>query len=68
MYNKDKPNKFRIDFFILSDTETLHIVNVDIYQGKNAANIDVDESVKDFPTTQKAVLNAIIRAGLSNDP
>ena len=68
MYNKDKPNKFRVDFFILSDTEMLHIPYLDVYQGKNAANIDIDESVRAFPTTQKAVLNAVIRAGLSNDP
>ena len=55
-------------FFILSDCKTRHIAHLDVYQGKNASNIDIHESVGSFPTTQKAVLNAVIQSGIANDP
>ena len=32
-YNKDKPSKFRVDFFILSDARNYFIYNIEPYQG-----------------------------------
>ena len=41
-YNKDKPAKYRMDFFIPADSQnTLFIYHLDIHQGKNEANIDI---------------------------
>ena len=40
---------------------------MDVYQGKNKVNIDINHLVKDLPTTQKAVTNAILKAGINND-
>lgn len=40
-YNKDKPDKFRVDFFILCGSKTRIIHHMDVYQGKNAANIGI---------------------------
>eukprot|EP00797_Seminavis_robusta_P022319 Sro354_g124780.2 (640) ;mRNA; r:32565-34484 len=59
-YNKDKPNKFRVDFFILACSSTYAILHMDVYQGRNAKNISIDESIHDLPTTQKAVMNAVM--------
>ena len=67
-YNKDKPDKFRVDFFILADTKYYFIYHLDVYQGKNKANIDIDSTITHLPTTQKAVANAIIKSGIANDP
>ena len=69
-YNKDKPNKFRVDFFILSNNSDkwYFIIHIDVYQGKNAANIGVPEELKTMPTTQKAVVNAILTSKLENEP
>ena len=64
-YNKDKPQKFRVDMFIMADASSYHIYNVDVYQGKNASNIDIHPSIETLPTTQKAVLNAVISMGLA---
>jgi len=65
MYNKDKPDKFRVDFFVMADASSYHIYHLDVYQGKNASNIDVHESICGMPTTQKAVLNACISMNLN---
>ncbi|CAB9498182.1 unknown protein [Seminavis robusta] len=59
-YNKDKPNKFRVDFFILACSKTYAILHIDVYQGRNAKNIGIDESIQDLPTTQKAVMNSVM--------
>ena len=37
------------------------------YLGQNKANIDIDDSLKCLPTTQKAVANAIVQSGIAND-
>ena len=68
MYNKDKPDKFRVDFFLLADSIEYFIYHLDVYQGKNKSNIDIDNSLLHFPTTQKAVANAIVKSGIANDP
>ena len=67
-YNKDKPNKFRVDFFILCDSKKYFISHLDVYQGKNGTDIHEVEQVRGMASTQKAVANAIITANLSNDP
>jgi Transposase IS4 len=32
-YNKDKPDKYRVDFFILADSKHTNILHMDVYQG-----------------------------------
>ena len=34
---------------------------------KNKSNIDIDQSILNLPTTQKAVANTIIKSGIAND-
>jgi len=63
-YNKDKPDKYRVDFYILSDSKYYFIYHMDVYQGKNDHNAYVDKIAAELPTTQKAVVNAIIKTGL----
>jgi Transposase IS4 len=69
-YNKDKPNKYQVDFFILACSTTYIIHHIDVYQGKNTANIGIDVPCVNLPTTMKAVANAAIKSELrrgSND-
>ena len=68
MYNSQKPDKFRVDLFILACAASYVIFNVDVYQGRNKANVEIDASIVDLPTTQKAPMNACIQAGLLTDP
>jgi hypothetical protein len=65
-YNKDKPDKFRVDFFILAGSKSYIIYHIDVYQGRNAANIGIDEACINLPTTMKAVANAVIKSQLGN--
>ncbi len=46
-YNKDKPQKFRVDFFILCNNtpEQYFIVHCDVYQRKNDANINIPKEL-----------------------
>ena len=46
-YNKDKPQKFRVDFFILCNNtpEQYFIVRCDVYQGRNDANINIQKEI-----------------------
>ena len=69
-YNKDKPNKFRVDFFVLANNSPgkYFIVHLDVYQGKNAENINIPEAIQKMPTTQKAVVNSVIQSGIGLDP
>lgn len=41
--------------------------HLDVYQGQNKANIDIDRHLYHLPT-QKCVANAIIKSGIANDP
>ena len=70
MYNGNKPQKFRVDFFICSVTEPDRyiIMHMDIYQGKNASNVDIALEAQCLPTTMKAVINAVCQLELANDP
>jgi hypothetical protein len=65
-YNKDKPDKFRVDFFILAGSKTYLIYHIDVYQGKNSANIGIYPPAANLPTTMKAVVNAIVKSDLKN--
>ena len=67
-YNKDKPDKRRVDFFIMANAtkKKYFILHADIYQGKNAANTNNSSSIYNLPTTQKAV-NDVIKCNLSMD-
>eukprot|EP00957_Ditylum_brightwellii_P105220 8020583-Ditylum_brightwellii.AAC.1 len=67
-YNKDKPNKFCINFFALADSKHYFVAHIDVYQGINAGNIDVDEKAKYLPTTMKTIVNACIVFRKANDP
>jgi Transposase IS4 len=64
MYNSQKPDKFRVDLFILACSVSYVIFNVDVYQGKNASNVGIDPSIIDLPTTQKAPMNAVLKCQL----
>ena len=66
-YNKDKPDKYRVDFSILADAKYYFIYHLDVYQGKNKANIDIHKSIRKLPITQKAVTNAILKSGIAKD-
>jgi hypothetical protein len=44
------------------------IMHCDIYQGKNEKNIDIPREIQHLPTTQKAVVNAVIKSGIAIDP
>ena len=63
-YNKDKPAKFRVDFFILAGSTSYVIYHIDVYQGKNACNVGIEEQCWNLPTTMKAVVNAVMQSKL----
>ena len=50
-YNKDKPDKYRVDVFILADAKYDVIYHLDVYQGKNEANVDIDNLLHSLTTT-----------------
>ena len=66
-YNSNKPDKFRIDFFILSCATLYCIHHIDVYQGKNAPNVGIDDSIHGTKTTQKYVYNAIISCKINEN-
>ena len=59
MYNKDKPQKYRVDFFVLADASTYAILHLDVYQGKHTTDLFMHEKAKGLPITQAAVVNAV---------
>jgi Transposase IS4 len=65
-YNKDKPDKYRVDFFILAGAESRVIYHIDVYQGRNDFNVGIAPEFKNLPTTMKAVLNAVSKSGISS--
>ena len=66
-YNKDKPQKYRVDFFIMAASKGYYILHLDVYQGKNESNIGISSQLVDLPTTQKAVANACYRLGFHHE-
>ncbi len=69
-YNKDKPQKFRVDIFVLCNNSPgkYFILHCDVYQGKNLENIGIPEEITKLPSTQKAVVNSIIQSKIGKDP
>ena len=49
-YNKDKPERFRVDLFIMAEKHYF-IYYLDVYQGKNKVYIDIDPTLQNLPTT-----------------
>ena len=66
-YNKDKPHKFRVEFFILASAMNYFVYHFAPYEGKNATNNFISQEAREYATTQKAVINSIIDSELSND-
>ena len=60
-FNGAKPQKFRIDYFLLCDSNNYFIHHCDVYQGKNASEVNIHRDVHGVPTTQKVVLNAVLQ-------
>ena len=50
------------------DNKKYFIYHTDIYQGRNIANIDIPQEIIHLKSTQKAVINALIKADITNDP
>ena len=69
-YNSSKPDKYRIDFFVLVNTSQgiNFIYHIDVYHEKNATHTHIVEEAWSLPTTQKAVINAVVSSGISTDP
>ena len=69
-YNQSKPDKFQVEFFLLGNcTKQMYfIMHCDIYQGKNEMNVDIPRKIQHLTTTQKAVVNAVIKSGIVMDP
>jgi hypothetical protein len=69
-YNSNKPDKYRIDFFIMANATSGNnfIYHIDVYQGKNSTNAFIAKEAWGLPTTQKAVVNAVISSGIANNP
>jgi hypothetical protein len=69
-YNASKPDKYRIDFFVLVNASKgkNFIYHLYVYQGKNATNAHIIQEAWHLPTTQKAVANAVVSSGINNDP
>ena len=66
-YNKDKPDKYRVDFFILAGSKSRIVYDMmDVYPGRNDCNVGIAEEFKNLPTTMKAVLNAVMHLEISN--
>ena len=68
MYNKYKPEKYRVGFSILTNAKYDFIHHIDVYEGKNIANIVIHPSLHNLLTTQKTVANDITKIGIENDP
>jgi Transposase IS4 len=66
-YNKDKPQKFRVDFFVMACGRTYFIHHIDVYQGANAMKTGIHRACRAMPTTQKAALNAVLHTNMHNE-
>ncbi len=74
IYNGNKPDKVCVELFFLSNTSKMEYVNqlsdnnfvghIDVYQRKNAKNVGVSNETATLPTTQKAVINAVLQGVL----
>ena len=64
-YNKDKP-EIHDQFFSLADIKYYFVWHIDMYQGKNAWNIDIYHREKKIPTMTNAVINVVLDSNISN--
>ena len=53
---------------MLADAQQCFVIHIDVYQGRNDAEVEIHDSARGLPTTQKAVINAITVTDMSNDP
>ena len=63
-YNKDKSQKFYVDFFICADSNVYLILHLDVYKVKNANNVGFHDSLTTLPSMQKAIANSLHSPGL----
>ena len=56
-----------MDLFVLAGSKYCLFRYLDVYQGKNALNIDIHHCAKQLSTTTKAVINAAIASKISNN-
>ena len=68
MFNKDKPNKFTVEFFMLASPRNWFCYHFSPYEGRNATHNFIRHQARGYATTQRAVMNAVIDSGISNDP
>ena len=69
IYNPSKPDPHRIEFYVLSSsTFPYEVLYLDIHQGKNEAFIGIIPEHRGFPTTQRCVLDAVLKTCIGNDP
>ena len=61
-YNKEKPDKFCVDIFIMVDSKICFSYHLYVYQGKNQENMAINPRENCLPTTQKYLSNAILKA------
>ena len=67
-FNKDKPDKFHVNLFLLANALKYFIVHAEDYQGHNATNAAIEPRLWKLMTMQKAALNSVIQSKLHNDP
>ena len=65
---KIKPTNIEYIFLILADAKYYFIYHIDMYQGNNAANIDIHPSLQILHATHKTVSNTTINSVITNDP
>ncbi len=70
MYNQNKPDKYQVELFVLANCSGgFHfVVHLDVFQGKNKANIGIAKEIFHLPTTQKALVNSVLQSKLHNKP
>ena len=51
----------------MADAKYCFIYHLDVYQGKNKANIDIDSVPHRLPTMQKTAANVILKSKITND-
>ena len=66
-YNKDKPEKSIIYFFVLTGRKYYFVWKIGIYLWKNAGKIDIYHRAKQLTTTMKAVINDFLDSNIAND-
>jgi hypothetical protein len=53
---------------VIASSGMTFIYHLGVYQGKNATNALIAAEAHNLPTTQKAVVNAIVLSGIPNEP